>query len=288
MGRALVHYFRQKDYRITVFSRNPEGHPFHSIPDVEVLLFDHSIHHELESKNVVINLAGANIARRWTTKWKKKIIDSRVDTTIAVVEALKKVKEQPDIFIQASATGYYPTSGEMVHTEKSVPGKSFLSEVVVNWEKPLDGLNKDQRTAVIRTGAVVSGDGGMLPKILLPMRMWMGGFPGKGENWISWIHIDDFVQGVEFIINKNNLNGKFNFTSPHPVRMKDLVKRAASIAKRPAWFRIPPLLIKLVLGEMGREMILGSQKVIPEKLLKQGYKFKFPQINDALKKELTG
>jgi len=288
LGKGLVDYFNAKGHQITVFSRNPLQHPYATYSGVSVLPLDPPLHHSLESQDVVINLAGESISRRWTRKRKKEILHSRVKTTGTVVEAINQVQVKPELYIQASATGYYPASGDRPFHESSGPGGSFLSRVVVQWEKAAQTLDKDVRMAIIRTGVVISNQGGMLPKILLPIKLMLGGIPGKGENWVSWIHMQDFVRAVEFLAENRELSGIFNFTAPGTVMMKDLVKTAASLLKRPSLFRIPGFLIRLVLGEMGKEMVLGSQKVIPEKLMSEGYRFVFPDIRDALKKEITG
>ncbi len=287
IGRALSEFLITNGYKISIFSRNPEKSTINKSEFLSLYPFDDHIIENLEGHQIIINLTGENISSRWTEKKKKKIIDSRVITTKKIIKAINNMKKKPEVYIQASAIGFYPFSKTEIFNESSIKGDSFLSEVVGRWESASQSLDANVRKVIIRKGVVISKHGGMLPKIILPIRLFTGGIPGKGDNWVSWIHIDDVAASVLFLIKNRFLKGIFNLTGPYPVEIKDLILFCGKILRRPVPFKIPHFIIKILFGKMGVETILSSQKVIPKRLLENNYSFSYSNFKEAIEKELS-
>ena len=233
--------------------------------------------------DAVVHLAGESIVGRWTETKKQKIRDSRVLGTRHLAEALAKTSVKPRAFVVGSAIGYYGNRGDELLKENSVPGKDFLAEVCQQWEAAADPVAQaGVRTTHVRTGVVLSKDGGALSKMLTPFRMGLGGNVGDGRQWLSWIHIEDWVGGVLAMIGKENLRGAVNAVAPSPVTNAEFTKTLASVLHRPAIFPVPAFAARLVFGEMADGLLLASQRVEPEKLLAAGYKFKYFDLRGAL------
>jgi uncharacterized protein len=233
----------------------------------------------------IINLAGESIASgKWTHSKKTAILHSRLDSTRAIVTGIKQLKDKPSVVIQASAIGYYGPHGDEELNEKSPAGKGFLSEVCQGVElctEPLSGL--DVRLVVIRTGIVLDKDGGALPRLAKPFKYFLGGYPGLGKQWFSWISLEDEIAAIRFLMENEKQQGVFNLTSPEPVTMKQFCRKLGKTLKSPSWTFVPEFILRKFLGEMADEIILSGQKVIPEKLLAAGFEFKDPKVIDALK-----
>ncbi len=238
----------------------------------------------LEGFDVVINLSGENIVGRWTDRKKKLIRSSRVDTTNYLVDLFGKLKNPPKLFISASAIGYYGDRGDTKLTEESDPGSGFLEDVSIEWE---NAANKAKELGVrvvnLRIGVVLSKDGGALAKMLPLFKFGLGGVVGSGDQYWSWISIDDLSLMVEFIINNEEIKGPVNAVSPNPVNCKEFTKTFSKVLNRPAIIPVPSKVIKLVFGEMGEHAVLASTRVIPKKLLNSGYNFHDPTLEIALK-----
>ena len=232
----------------------------------------------------IINLAGEPIASgKWTNSKKAGILHSRLDSTRAIVAGIKQLKNKPSVVIQASAIGYYGPQGNEELTEKSPSGKGFLSEVCQGVElctEPLSGLGV--RSVVIRTGVVLDKAGGALPKLAKPFKYFVGGYPGSGKQWFSWITLEDEVAAIRFLMESDKQQGVFNLTAPEPVTMKDFCRKLGKELRSPSWTFVPGFVLRKVYGEMADEMILSGQKVLPEKLLAAGFQFKYPKIREAL------
>ncbi len=286
IGRALVRSLNHDNFEISVFSRDINRTTGLITDKISLFPIDHTISKNLENQDIVINLSGENISKRWTKKQKDRILDSRVKSTQRIVSAVNSLKKKPELFIQASAAGYYPFSKSENFNEDSPQGNSFLSRVVLSWEASSAELDTSVRKIILRTGVVITIAGGMLPKLIRPIKLFAGGIPGKGDNWISWIHIDDVVSVLLFLIDSKRSDGIYNLTAPEPVKMKDMIRFCGSVLKRPVILRIPEFLIRIFFGKMGMETILSSQRVVPERLISERYFFKFSDYKKALKKEL--
>jgi uncharacterized protein len=238
---------------------------------------------EIEGADSVVNLAGENIGGGlWTNKRKNRILDSRLAGGNALVSAITKCANKPGLFIQASAIGIYGISETLKMDENSPLGNDFLSGIAKQWE----GSSKDidisgVRRATIRTGIVLDLKEGAFPLVLLPFRLFFGGRLGSGRQWFSWIHLQDEVDAIAYII-ENKLEGVFNLTAPNPVTNNELGKIISKVLKRPNWFPVPGILLRLLLGEMST-LVLDGQQVLPGRLIKAGYKFAFEHIEPALR-----
>ncbi len=237
------------------------------------------------SFDVVINLAGQGIAdKRWSDEVKQLLIDSRIETTQALYQYIKEALIKPDVFISGSALGYYGlrVTDEEINESGEIDS-SFSSQLCQLWEaeaKSIEALGI--RTCYLRTGIVLGKGGGALAKMLPPFKMALGGPIGNGKQWMSWIHMDDIVGVIRFAIDQDSINGPINGTAPEPVTNKVFSKTLAKVLKRPAIFPMPALVVKLLFGEMGEELLLSGQRVVPEKITQAGYKFKYANLESAL------
>jgi uncharacterized protein (TIGR01777 family) len=233
--------------------------------------------------DAVIHLAGESIFGRWGEAKKAKIMNSRVDGTLNLSQALAHAEEKPKVFISGSAVGYYGNRGDELLREESAPGAGFLAQVVEKWEEAtMPAVQADIRTAHIRTGVVLSAKGGALRTMLTPFRLGLGGRIGNGRQWMSWIHVQDMVGAIHHILKNDLLQGPVNMVAPKPVSNAEFTKTLASALSRPAIFPMPDFVVKTVFGEMGEELLLASQKVEPARLISSGYPFRFSDLRSAL------
>jgi uncharacterized protein (TIGR01777 family) len=243
---------------------------------------------KLNGAKGIIHLAGDNIADgRWTVEKKKRIRDSRVLSTKLLAETAPKLSPLPHVFITASATGYYGDRGEEVLTEESAPGKDFLAEVCQEWEQATQAA-KDAgiRVVQLRFGVILTPQGGALAKMLPPFKAGMGGPAGKGEQFLSWISLDDVIGVILHALANEQLSGAVNVVSPEPVRNKDFSHALGQALGRPSAVPIPGFALKLALGEMAEATLLASQRVKPQKLLASGYAFRHPDLASTLQEML--
>lgn len=235
----------------------------------------------ISDADIVINLAGITIFKRWTSAYKEKIYNSRILTTRNVADAIPNAKRMT--FISTSAVGFYGWRGDEILTEESPPGNDFLSKVCRDWEQEaLRGQKKNVRVVITRFGIVLGKSGGVLGTIIPLFRLFLGGRLGKGTQWFTWIHGNDLIDGILHVINTHSIKGPVNLCSPNPVTNIILTKTLATIMRRPSLFPIPSYAIKLVLGEFA-DNILKGQRITPEKLLKSGFQFRYPEIDTALR-----
>ena len=234
--------------------------------------------------DAVINLAGESIASgRWTKKRKKLIMSSRINTTRALVQSMQDANPKPKVFISASATGYYGPHGDEPVTENTPPGSDFLAEVCKAWEaEALKAEGLGVRVVTVRIGAVLEADGGALPQMIIPFKLFAGGPIGSGKQWFSWIHRDDTAGIIKHALEDDSITGPVNAVAPNPVTNKEFSKALGKALHRPSCLAVPGFVIKLSLGELG-DMLLTGQRVLPEKALKSGYKFKYPEVDEALR-----
>ncbi len=236
----------------------------------------------ISSIDAVINLAGEPInSGRWTKTKKAQIVSSRVNTTDGLLRQLAKLKKRPRVFINASAIGYYGTSLTETFTENSRSGNDFLATTVQSWEaKASYAKNLGIRTVFTRFG-IVLGNGGALPNMTLPYRLFIGGTIGSGKQWVSWIHIQDAARMIAFVLENEHIEGPINVTSPTPITMKEFGQIISKVMKRPYWIPVPSFILKCVLGEMST-LVLEGQQAIPEKACKHGFTFSYPHLEEAL------
>ncbi len=276
------------DYDIIVFTRNTENAKKILGENVKAVYWDgnsvDNIIQYIEAALVVINLTGENIGvGRWTKKQKDIIMNSRISAGNALCSAIKKVMNKPEVFIQASAIGYYGLDAGKGYDEKtSIMAKGFLAEVTRKWEKSVNTVNSDIRLIIIRLGNVIGKNGGVIRKILIPFKFFMGGYPGNGERWISWIHITDAVNAILFLLKNTKSSGIYNLTAPNPVKYKDLAKNIGKMIRRPSWLSIPEFLLILFFGQRARELLLADTRVYPKRLITEQFKFTYKSIEEAL------
>ena len=237
-----------------------------------------------EGASAIINLAGESLASgRWDRKRKQRILQSRLQAGKAVLEAVKHAKNKAGVVIQASAIGFYGSRGDEVLDETCDSGRGFLPEVTRKWEEStIDVEVYGVRRAVIRTGLVLGEKGGVLSRLVLPFRFFLGGPLGSGKQWVSWIHIEDEVQAILYLMEHHELRGIFNLTSPHPLRNRDFSRKLGEALKRASWLPVPGFSLRWLFGEMAEETILSGQKVLPARLQEAGYEFVFPEAEKAL------
>ncbi|MCL7489026.1 MAG: TIGR01777 family oxidoreductase [Desulfobulbaceae bacterium] len=236
-----------------------------------------------EDIDTVFHLAGESVFKgRWTEEKKERIMRSRVEGTRNLVELLSTLAKPPSTLICASAIGYYGPQGEKILTESSPAGDDFLSRVCIAWEAEASKAEKlGIRVVQLRTGIVLGGDGGALPQMLTPFRLGVGGRIGSGNQYMSWIHIDDLVNIMLFAAGTESIRGPVNGVAPSPMTNREFTATLASVLHRPAMLQVPGFVLKITLGEFA-DVLLGSQRVIPEKAAEAGYVFRYPELNEAL------
>lgn len=237
----------------------------------------------LEGIDAFVNLAGVSLNDgRWTDARKKMIFESRMEATEEVIRIISVLEKKPNVLVNASAVGIYPTSTSAIYTENSTEvARDFLGTTVINWEEHAKEAQQfGVRVCLARFG-VILGQEGALPLMMLPYKLGVGGTVGSGEQWLSWIHIEDVVRAILFAIENNTLADSINVTSPNAKRMKHFGKIIGQALHRPHWLPVPPRLMKLAMGERS-VLVLEGQYVVPEKLLQAGFKFKFVSLEDAI------
>ncbi|MCF8227824.1 MAG: TIGR01777 family oxidoreductase [Bacteroidales bacterium] len=237
----------------------------------------------IQDSNAIINLSGATLARPWTKSRKEKIKISRIGFSQKIIDLIRESGHTPDVFLQGSAVGYYGDRKEEALPEEASPGKGFLPDIVRDWEGILVNSGLTCRKVLLRTSLVLGKSKGILPVIALPVRLFFGGHFGNGRQWFPWIHIKDEVRAIRFAMENDKINGPINLVSPGIVRQKEFMKILAAVMHRPDWFHVPASLLKALMGRMVKEMLLLSQKVLPEKLQQAGFEFEYKELEETLK-----
>ncbi|MFK7801682.1 MAG: TIGR01777 family oxidoreductase [Anaerolineae bacterium] len=286
IGRELVSSLTDKGYEVVVLSRSPErvkGLPKGARAEKWDGKSAEGWGHLADGAKAIINLAGAGIGdKRWTDERKKLILDSRLLTTEAVIDAIKQAKTKPEVLIQGSAVGYYGSRGDEELTEQSAPGSDFLAEVTTAWEAAAEPAADLTRLVYLRTGVVLSTQGGALPKMILPFKLFAGGPYGNGGMWFPWIHIDDQIRATIWLMENEKAVGAFNISSPSVVRNRTFARTLGKVLSRPSFIPTPAIALNTLLGEMS-VLLLGSQRTSSEKLVEAGFEFKFDQPLRAVK-----
>ncbi|GGD20394.1 TIGR01777 family oxidoreductase [Pontibacillus salipaludis] len=285
VGTHITRHFVHQGHEVYVLTRNPDKHPnTDQVKYVGWLKDECKPEEELPPLDGIVNLAGENLnSSRWTEETKRSIMNSRIEATEAVLDLIKTMEHPPGVLVNASAVGFYGTSRSETFTEETTtPGDDFLANVVTEWEKRAEqAADYNVRTVYLRFG-VILGEEGALPKMALPYKMMAGGPVGDGEQWMSWIHIQDIVGIVDFALNNENVSGPMNATAPEPKRNKELGQTIGKVLNRPHWLPVPSLALKGALGEMSI-LLLQGQYVYPQKALDLGYEFKYATLEPALR-----
>ena len=282
IGRALVNSLLKEGHKVTVLSRTPDsvnkiiGNKLTTLSNLDQLSSEHSF-------QVIINLAGAPIFdNHWSETRKKVIRDSRIKLTEQLLAYIERASVKPELLISGSAIGYYGDQGNSVLNEASPVHPDFSQRLCADWESTAQQAERfGVRVCLIRTGLVLAYDGGLLQRMLRPFNLGLGGTLGNGQQWMSWIHRDDWISIAKIMINNQTMQGAYNATAPHPVTNSAFTKILAQHLKRPALLPLPAWLLKLLLGERS-DLVLASQRVLPERLLAEGFSFQYPELLSAL------
>jgi len=269
VGGHLTKAFGEKGWKVIPFRRD------------DLLGDGAALKEKIESADVVINLAGENIAARWTEEYKKIMYGSRVETTKKIVDAVGKAAKKPGLFIATSAVGIYDT--EHTYDEENAKyANDFLGRLAMDWEtEALKGRGAGVRMVIFRFGVVLGADGGVLKKMLIPFRLGIGGTIGSGDQSFSWVHIEDLVRAYFTVIENSRYEGIYNLTAPNPTTNRGLTEALGRSLHRPTLMQIPPFVLRLQLGE-GAEVLLKGQRVLPKRLLESGFVFTFAEIQEAI------
>ncbi|MXV52950.1 TIGR01777 family protein [Pedobacter sp. HMF7647] len=286
IGKHLVNTLRQQDYVIYQLLRDPaktESSVYikNFKWDVKKGQIDPECIHGVSA---IIHLAGEPIAgKRWTHRQKMEIVSSRTESIRLVYELLNKTTHQVDTVISASAVGYYGNRGDELLTEDKPPGRGFLADTCIEWEKAVDeAQDLKMRVVKLRTGIVLSKDGGALPQLAKPIRTGLGAALGSGRQWMPWIHLNDVIQAYTYALNNENVSGTFNLSAPAPVTNKEFTETLAELLHKKIWLpNLPEFSLKLILGEMS-ETILDSNRTACQKLTDTGFKFQFSDLRQAI------
>jgi len=282
VGRAVLKLAHQRGHQVVAFSRTPER-PIEWA--AEQRKFSLGEPPDLDGCNAVIHLAGEPILGLWTEKKKRAIVESRVEGTRRVAEAIAKLDEKPEALVSASAIGWYGDAGDSELTETSPQGSGFLAETCAAWENEAMKAAAD-RVVVVRTSVVLGRKGGAIKAMAPIFRLGLGGVIGSGRQWMSWVHVEDHARLLLFAVEDMNVRGVLNSSAPWPVRHADFVATLARVVKRPAFFRVPAFAVKLLLRGLSAEL-LESKRVLPAAALDFGYGFKFPELEPALRDLLS-
>ena len=285
VGTQLTSRLIQDGDEVTILTRSEKG-PEKRVPGISYLQGDPvqkgPWQEAIRNHDAIINLAGASIFSKWTEKHKKAIRESRVHTTRNIVEGIPSRPERPVTLFSTSAVGYYGFHGDEELSEESPPGNDFLAQIAVEWEgEALKAKEKGARVVITRFGIVLGEKGGALSQMIPLFKKYIGGPIGSGKQWFSWIHIKDLAEAFVFLLKHPEISGPVNVCSPNPVRNKDLARALGNALHKPSFMPAPGFMIKLVLGEFG-SVILEGQRVIPKKLLENGFVFQYADIDKAL------
>ena len=280
LGRALTSALRAGGHQVIVLTRRPAG-------EGELLWSAETSGGAwaaaVQAADVVINLAGEGIAdRRWSPARKDAILRSRVQATRAIANVLRDAV-RPAVFVSGSAVGIYGDRGDDIVTEADPAGSDFLSHVCVAWEAEANAIADVTRVVLLRTGIVLAADGGALPQMALPFRLFAGGRVGSGRQFVSWVHRDDWIAMVIWAMERTTVTGPFNLTAPEPVRNSELARELGTAMGRPSFVPAPAFALRLVLGELADTALLSSQRVKPAVAMAGGFMFRYPALHEAFR-----
>ena len=295
VGSRLVERLHTEGHRILVLTRNPtfaqKVFPSPAFPNLEIIAYTPSVsgtwQDSIAGCDSVVNLAGEPIAEgRWTPERKQEILNTRKLGTQKIVEAIAKANPHPTVLVNTSAIGYYGTSETASFDEDSASGNDFLSQVCREWEAAATKVKDTNVRLVILRFGIVLGNGGALGKMITPFKLFAGGPIGSGQQWFSWIHLDDIVGLIIQALTKPTMEGVYNATAPQPVRMNDLSTTMGNVMNRPSWLPVPGFAIEAILGD-GAKVVLEGQQVLPKRTLESGFEYQYPNLQSALTQILT-
>jgi uncharacterized protein (TIGR01777 family) len=283
VGSNLTEFLLKRGHQVTAVGRSEPQHRYDP-ENYQFVAADTTRkgpwQKEIEDAGAVVNLAGATIFKRWTKNYKKQIYDSRILTTRHVVEALPSGTDLS--LCSASGAGYYGSRGDDVLREDERAGSDFLAGVSIDWEKEaLAAGAKGVRVALMRFGVILGKNGGAMSKLLPPFKMFVGGPLGDGNQWFPWLHLDDLTAAIEFVLEHQAVSGPLNFCAPQPVRNRELARALGGVLSRPSNMPAPAFMNRHALGELS-DVFLGSQRTVPDQLLKHGFSFQYPEIRGAI------
>ncbi|MCO6452290.1 MAG: TIGR01777 family oxidoreductase [Caldilineales bacterium] len=294
IGSRLTAELNKAGYEVIVLSRNPEKKASELAAGTECVGWDckttEGWGHLADGAFAIINLAGESIAgegtipSRWNDERKQRIVESRIQAGLAVVDAVQAATEKPKLVIQASAVGYYgQVQEDTVFTEESEPANDFLGKTVQLWEDSTEPVEEmGVRRVIVRTGLALSMDGGPLPLLAFQHKVFAGGRLGSGDQWMPWIHMDDEIAAIRFLLEKEDASGPYNLSAPNPVTNKEFSKVLGRVMNRPSLIPAPAFAMRAALGEIST-LVLDGQRAVPHRLLEAGYKFKYPDLFYALR-----
>ena len=293
VGSCLIGKLQEENHQVLAFCRNVDRaqamFPKDNFPSVEIVPYKAGTGGAWEAQisgcDAVVNLAGEPIADRWTDQRKQDIVTSRQGGTAKLVEAIAKAAIKPKVLINSSAIGYYGTSETTTFVESSPNGHDFLAQVCQGWDAAAQKVTASGvRLVILRTG-IVLGNGGAIAKMIPPFRMFAGGPIGSGNQWFSWIHLEDMMNLILEAIKNPEMNGVLNATAPTPVRMTEFCRTLGEVMNRPSWLPVPKFAIEALLGDAAI-VVLEGQEVQPQRTLAYGFTYKYPALKQALKEVL--
>jgi uncharacterized protein (TIGR01777 family) len=281
LGTALAKAFRAAGHRVLILTRRPqrEGDVLWSTKPSDI-----SWRHALERSDALINLAGVSIAgTRWTDERKRALRASRMEATQALISAMASANRAPAVFISSSAVGIYGVHGDEVLTEESPAGNDFLASLCRDWETLAIEASSRSRVVLLRSGVVLGRDGGALPQLALPFRLFAGGPVGTGRQYLSWISLADWIGIVQWTLTRNHVSGPLNLTAPAPVTNAEFARTLGRVLGRPSFVPTPAFAVRFAFGELADALILGGQRVVPTRVTALGYEFKHETLESALR-----
>lgn len=279
LGGAITRALIERGDRVTIVSRGARP-----VQGCSVVGWD-SLQQAIDTADAAINLAGSSVGGpRWSANVREEILSSRIDATKRVVEAIKKAPHAPCL-VSASAVGFYGNT--MVPSNEAMGvGATFLAVVTDAWEREAVKANNDTRVAIMRIGVVLDAEQGALPKMVTPMRMFIGGVLGSGRQWLPWVHVQDVVSAFLWAVDNDDAYGVINVVAPEAVTMRTFTTTLASVLQRPSWLPVPGVALRLLLGRQA-DVVLHGQHVIPNRLIGSKFKFAFPSLRKALEHLLS-
>jgi uncharacterized protein (TIGR01777 family) len=286
IGRALAKQLAEEGHEVVVLTRNPDKASGFSSA-VRMVKWDARTAQGwaewVEGADAIVNLAGAGLADRlWTKSRKQMLVDSRVWAGQAIAEAVAAAKQKPRVLIQASAVGYYGPRKDEPISENEPQGEDFLADLCRKWEDSSASVEQQGvRRVIIRTGLVLSSSGGVLPRLMLPIRLFVGGRVGSGRQYYPWIHLDDQVRAIRFLIDQSSAQGPFNLVAPNPLTNAEFIQSIGRVVRRPTWLPLPEFALRLLAGDLATVLVDG-QRAIPTGLVDAGFDFKYPNLEEAI------
>ncbi len=292
IGKPLTKKLAAEGHQVIILSRG-SNRPPDLLDHIEIATWDartgEGWSHLLEGADAIVNLAGSNLSGgRWTDERKQLIRQSRLDAGKAIVDGVRSSGHVPELLVQASGINYYGHREHSYSEESDPPGTDFLARVCVEWEQSTQEIESlGTRRIIIRSGPVLNLQEGALPPLAMPFYLFAGGRTGKGTQGISWVHIEDEVNAIRFLLHQSDLSGPFNICSPRPVSNQEFANTIGKVMNRPSFFPVPQAVMRTALGEVADTILLG-QYAIPKRLESAGFTFEYPLLEDALRNLLSG